>query len=269
MTHALVTAGCAVHVAHINHGLRESASLDEKCAQELAQTLGVPFVSVTVDIEHRSNLEERAREARRAALMSLASNDAVIALAHTADDQAETVVLRLIRGTGLDGIAAMASPTAGIVRPLLHERRATLRAYCAVHHLAFADDPMNEDQRFQRVRVRNEVMPLLSEIAQRDVVPVIARFGELAASQRSAVSEILAHVPRSLTEPFPLAGIEQLTNAALAELLRAWWGLPSLDRDALGRVIEVARNAVLATEVSGGERVERQNGSLHRRPRAD
>lgn len=269
MTHALAAVGCAVSVLHVNHGLRECADLDEDCARELADVLGVEFVVERVDVEHGPNLEARARDARHAAFHRARRAGGVVALAHTADDQAETVILRLIRGTGPDGMAAMLAPSEGIIRPVLNERRETLRRYCEERRLRFRDDPMNDELRFQRVRIRKEVLPLLDEIAQRDVVPLLTRFAEVSAEQRAAMSELLAHVPRSLNEPFPLGGIGELSNPALAELLRAWWGLPSLDRASLGRVMNVARGVVLATETSGGERVERHDGSLVRLPHGD
>lgn len=256
-------------VVHVNHGLRECADQDEECARSLAARLEVPFRVERVVIGMGPNLEARARDARREAFQRARRDGGVIALAHTADDQAETLLLRLIRGTGPDGMAAMASPSEGIMRPVLAERRETLRRYCEAHELPYQDDPMNEDPRYQRVRVRAELLPLMNDIAQRDVVPLLTRFADVSAEQRAAVAELAAHVPRSLLEPFPLAGIGQCTNAALAELLRAWWGLPSLDRASLGRVIEVARGETRATETSGSERVERRGGSLIRHPRTE
>ena len=230
----------------------------------LADQLGVPFRSVSVLVLAGPNLEARAREVRHSALEAMCPVGGRIALGHTADDVAENVLLRLIRGTGLDGTAAMALDDGIRIRPVLRARRSDTQEYCRRHHLAVVDDAMNGDPRFQRVRVRNEVIPMLNDIAQRDVVPLLARFAAVASEQRAALEELTRHIPRSIHAPFALDGINEISNRALAAQLRAWWGLPSLDRQSMRRVIDIARGDNRATEVAGGEQVVRREAALYR-----
>ena len=141
-------------------------------ASDLARTIGVPCRVVVADIPAGANLEARARAARREVLPP----DALTG--HTADDRAETLLVNLLRGAGLDGLAAMAP---GPTRPLLALRRADTRRLCAELSLVPVDDPSNEDARFVRNRVRHELLPLMDSIAGRDTVPLLVRTAETAA----------------------------------------------------------------------------------------
>ncbi len=229
--------------------------------------LGVEVTVCELHIETGANVEARARSARYEALHDLRSTlpeHPRLVTGHTQDDQAETVLLRLIRGTGVDGVASMEWEDSNVLRPLLDERRSSTRQYCLTHALPTVEDPMNSDARFQRVRIRKEVIPLLNEVASRDVVPLLARFAENAASHRAALSELTDHVPASLKDGFPLAGTADISNAALAALLRAWWGYPSLSAAALRRVMDVARYRHVAAQVTAGEQVQRVAGALVR-----
>ncbi len=165
----------------VDHGLRAGAREELALAAELAYRLGVPFAITTVDVAPGGNLQARAREARHRALQDAAARAGarVVATGHTADDRAETVLLRLLRGAGPRGLAVLGprapSPvapsegaeasTADLVRPLVRARRADVLAHLARHGLAYAADPSNADPRFTRVRVRREVLPLLQEIS--------------------------------------------------------------------------------------------------------
>ncbi len=127
--------------------------------------LGAEFRLVTVEVAAGPNLEARARDARLAALPPGALTG------HTADDRAETILINLLRGSGLDGLAAMGpDPT----RPLLALRRHETRSLCADLGLTPVVDPSNTDPRFVRNRVRGELLPLMADIAGRDVVPARA-----------------------------------------------------------------------------------------------
>ena len=128
------------------------------------------------------NLEARARAARYAVL------PAGVLTGHTADDQAETVLLNLVRGAGLDGLAGMAPEG----RPLLALRRHETRALCAALGLDPVADPSNDDPGLRRNRVRHELLPLLDGVADRDVVPVIARQADLARADATALDELAA-----------------------------------------------------------------------------
>ena len=143
----------------------------------LAAEVGVPCSVVPVAVGDGPNLEARARAARRAALPA----DALTG--HTADDRAATLLVNLLRGAGADGLAAMGpAPT----RPILDLRRAETLALCATHGLRPVVDPSNADPRFVRNRVRDELLPLLDDIAGRDVVPLLVRTAGLLADDAAA-----------------------------------------------------------------------------------
>ncbi len=151
-----VRAGLDVTAIHVHHGLRSSADDDAAAAQRIAAHLGVSFDRVHVDLDDGANLEARARQARRDAL----GPDALTG--HTADDQAETVLLALLRGAGATGLAAMRP---GPTHPILGLRRAETHALCDALGLHPAVDPTNADARFRRNRVRAALLPLAEAIA--------------------------------------------------------------------------------------------------------
>ncbi|MEY3020596.1 MAG: tRNA lysidine(34) synthetase TilS [Actinomycetota bacterium] len=173
----------AVTLVHVRHGLRDAA-IDERdaaCVAELSRLLGRELVvrDVTV-VRTGQGLEGDARDARLAALREVAAGigAGAIALGHHADDQAETVVLRLARGSGLDGLSAMAPVAGDLVRPLLAVRHADLVRHVEGEGLPHVHDPMNEDDRVRRVRARTEVLPALSRLAP-DVVGALTRLADL------------------------------------------------------------------------------------------
>lgn len=164
----------------IDHGLRPEASAELELGAELGRKLGVPFEVTRLDVPPGGNLQARAREARHAALQAAAARTgaAVVATGHTADDKAETVLLRLLRGAGPRGLAVLPAcapspielPDArNLVRPLLRARRTDILAHLERHGLAYARDPSNLDERFTRVRVRRELIPLMEELSPRIV----------------------------------------------------------------------------------------------------
>lgn len=157
--------GVELVAASVNHGLRPDADRDVAVAGALAQRLGVPFHALRVHVPRGPSLQAQARAARYAALFEAAqrSGAARVAVAHTRDDQAETVLARLVRGTSVMGLRAIERRRAdGLVRPLLDASRAEVRAYLASEGLSAAHDPSNEDPHFLRVRVRREHLPGLS-----------------------------------------------------------------------------------------------------------
>ena len=159
-------------VAHgVDHGLREEAARELAVAAALARDLGVPFSTSRVEVGRGPNLMARARRARlealRAALAEAAGD--VIATAHHADDRAETILMRLLRGAGPSGLAALPPRSSDLVRPLIRARRADVLAHLARHRIAYAEDPTNRDPRFLRTRVRHELLPVLKELSPRIV----------------------------------------------------------------------------------------------------
>jgi tRNA(Ile)-lysidine synthase len=154
----------AIEAASVDHGLRPGAAHDVACAARQAAALGVPFHPLRVDVGEGASLQAQARDARYAALLRLASERGAsrVAVGHTRDDQAETVLARLLRGSGLSGLAAIDPCRAdGIIRPLIDCGRAEVHSLARAHFSELAEDPSNLDLRFERVRIRAHVMPAL------------------------------------------------------------------------------------------------------------
>lgn len=172
-----------VAVAHFNHQLRgDDADVDERFCSDLAASAGVPFEAARDDIrararEERRSVEDTARRARYAFLHDVAARhraDAV-AVGHTLDDQAETFLLRLIRGAGSRGLAAIRPKAGLIIRPLIDVRRLDLRQYVTTRGLAFREDASNADVSIPRNRVRQELIPYLERAFSPGIVDVLAR----------------------------------------------------------------------------------------------
>jgi tRNA(Ile)-lysidine synthase len=247
-----VDAGCVVTAHHVHHGLRESADHDAETARHTAERLGVAFQVTHVEIDDGPNLEARARDARRAVL----GPDALTG--HTADDQAETVLLALLRGAGASGLAAIEP---GHRHPILALRARETRALCDQLGLAAADDPTNTDPRFRRNRVRHELLPLLDDIADRDVAMLLTRTADLLRADDRLLDELARGIdPAAADElvaaPAPLA----------ARALRRWLEHDGYPPDAAGvaRVMAVATGEAAACELAGGIRVERRGRRLVR-----
>ncbi|MCR9161845.1 MAG: tRNA lysidine(34) synthetase TilS [Nannocystaceae bacterium] len=156
-------------VAHVDHGLRSSSEDDAAHVQALANRLGVRHVACRLQLGTKAaGVPARARAGRHDALesMRVAASARRIALAHTATDQAETMLLHLCRGAGLRGLGGMRAvePDRPVVRPLLQLPRADTATLCARLGMAFVDDPTNDDDAHPRIRIRRDVLPALSEV---------------------------------------------------------------------------------------------------------
>jgi len=250
-----VASGCLVTAVHVDHGLRPGSAAEADVVAAAARRLGAGFRAVRVDVPDGPNLEARARAARHAAVGHRA------ATGHTMDDQAETVLGNLLRGSGVHGLAGM---RAGPAHPLLALRRRETVALCAHLGLATVRDPSNDDLRFVRNRVRSELLPLCAEIAGRDVVPVLARQAVLLAGD----ADLLDDAATAL-DPTDAAALAAAPPALARRAVRRWLaaGVPyPPPADAVDRVLEVARQERRATEVPGGVRITRSAGRLSRVP---
>jgi tRNA(Ile)-lysidine synthase len=172
-------------VAHgVDHGLRAQAAAELDGAQAQCEALGVEFTRTVLALSGAGNLQARARDARRAALLTAAKSAGaeLIATAHHADDRAETLLLRLMRGSGPQGLAVL-PPRAGVwIRPQCRARKADVALHLTRHRLAFAEDPSNLNRRFLRTRVRHELLPLLEQLSPQIVGHLCALADALAAS---------------------------------------------------------------------------------------
>ena len=252
--------GHNIIAAHFDHGLRNESSDDAEFVRELCNTNGIEFVLGREHVSQRGNLEENARNARYSFLARTAQkhNAFAVLTGHTINDQAETFLLNLIRGSGSDGLSAMppvrplAKCDADLVRPLVRiaTREETVE-YCAGHGVEFRRDPMNEDPSFTRVRIRREVIPLLSELNPR-IVATLARTAEHFA----AVPPI-APLPEKLRS----SDLVKVSEKERLALIRAWM----IERRGSSRRLTFAHiNAVdkLLTSTKSGRVVELPGGAV-------
>ena len=203
-------AGCAVTAYHVDHGLRPGSAAEAEVVAKVAAEVGARFEARTVTVAPGPNLEARARAARFAAL------PAGVATGHTMDDQAETVLLHVLRGAAADGLAGMAP---GPRHPLLALRRAETHALCRGAGLEPVRDPSNEDAAFTRNRVRNELLPLCAEVAGRDPVPLLARQAGLL---RDEVGLLEALAAAALPDPADARAVAAADPVLARRALRAW-----------------------------------------------
>jgi tRNA(Ile)-lysidine synthase len=249
-----VEAGCAATAVHVDHGLRDGSANEADVVAAAAARLGAGFRAERVSVPPGPNLEERAREARFSVL------PADVATGHTADDQAETVLINLLRGAALDGLAGMRK---GTRHPILGIRRSETRELCAALGLEAVRDPSNLDPGHLRNRVRHELLPLLEQLSGRDVVAVVARQAELLADDSDLLEELSAELDEADSRqigdaPLPLArrAVRRLVRDAQPDRPHP----PSAA--AVERVLRVARREDRACEIGGGARVRRSGGRL-------
>jgi len=251
LLHALAPAlGWRLHVAHLDHALRPDSATDATFVAAQAVALDLPCTTRCQDVaslarQHRLSPEHAGRLARYAFLREVATEVAAavaapvdppriapIATGHTRDDQAETLLLNLARGSGLAGAAGMLPGRAGIVRPLLEVTRAETGAYCKAYGLAPREDESNRSPRYARNRLRQEVLPLLEAVqpsARANLAHAARRLaGDLALIERLAASALDgamtvqpgAHLDRSIAPddfPSPLAVQLRVEGWAAAE----------------------------------------------------
>jgi len=262
---AIRAAGPAnVVVLSIDHGLTSAAATASAAVAAWARGRGAAAVVRQVEVARRASLEAAARTARYAALDELADELglACVMIGHTARDQAETVVLRLLRGTGPAGLAAIPEQRGRFVRPFLAIERSTIDAYVRAHALPVWSDPMNGDRRLARVRVREEILPAL----RRENPQLDAALVRLAGSATEWLEVIDA-----LARPFAQFPIDALTLAAQPAAVRKRavsiaLEAAGLDYDAghlecLDRMVTAREHGQRSVDIRGGS-IIRSYGAL-------
>jgi tRNA(Ile)-lysidine synthase len=189
LLHALQERGelAIAGIGHLNHALRVEATADEDFCRDFASALNVPFHSATVDVrararDERTSIEDAGRRARYEFLAAAAveADAQAIATGHTLDDQAETFLIRVIRGAGPRGLAGVFPVAGKVVRPLIEARRVELKSYLEARGQAYRDDASNRDLTIQRNRIRHELIPLLERDYSPNIVEVLAREAAIA-----------------------------------------------------------------------------------------
>jgi hypoxanthine phosphoribosyltransferase len=254
-----VAAGCDVTAIHVDHGLRPSSATEADVVRAAGARLGASVETRRVTVAAGPNLEARARAARFAAL------PADVATGHTMDDQAETILVNLLRGAGADGLAGMEP---GPRHPILGLRRHETHALCAAAGLVPVSDESNDDPAFVRNRIRHELLPLCADVAGRDPVPLLARQAGVLRDEVTFLEALAAKVVPDPADARAVAGAERpLARRALRSWLResgAGEHPPSLAE--VDRTLAVAAGTAVGTEIAGGLRVRRTGGRLRVEP---
>jgi tRNA(Ile)-lysidine synthase len=285
LLHALVRLrselGLELTVCHVHHGLRPEADRDEAFVEALAVRLGCAAKVVRVRVPRGGGRspEEAARLVRHAALARVARGvgAARIALGHTADDQAETVLMRVLQGAGPRGLAGIPVRRGRIIRPLLEVDRASILAYLAAFDLEAVDDATNRDPRFLRNRVRHEILPLLATQVGPRAPQALCRIARTSREVVEALDALVRDRLRAHLTATPvgwrlaLAALDDLlpgavkatVRVALVEVAardRLGSGLRAAHLDALARLLRAAPGA--RVRLPGSVVVERGRDAL-------
>jgi tRNA(Ile)-lysidine synthase len=273
------TGGRRLVAATVDHQLQPGSA--ERATATADQLAGIGYRQVevlTVEVTGEGGPEAAARRARYGALRQLAeqvgtpARPCAVLLAHTADDQAETVLLGLARGSGPRSIAGMRPWRPPWGRPLLGVRRADTAATCRSAGLVPWQDPHNSDPAFTRVRLRHEVLPLLEEVLGGGVRPALARTAELMAQDLQALDEIAGTVFEQVVRADGALDVAQLSTqpaALVGRVLRSWaaaGGAGSLSHEHLQRMVAQVklRTGPAQVRVPGGFDVFLDGGAVLR-----
>lgn len=273
LARARIEGGFTLTTLHVHHGLSRNADRWAEACAVFARSRGVPLAveRVTVDRNHPAGLEAAARAVRHAVLARSGAD--FIALAHHRDDQAETVLLRALRGTGVKGLSAMAEarPAGGAVwlRPLLDEPRGALLAYATQTGLDWVEDESNELTAFDRNFLRHEVMPLL-ERRFPQYRESLARLARHAAGASELLDALALEDAARITDAGALsaAGLEALDPTRRANVLRHFLAAHDLAMPGEARLADMARQLVGARDDArillrhGGRSLVRHQGRV-------
>jgi len=248
---ALATsAGCEVTAIHVDHGLRAGSADEAEVVAEGARRLGAKFRSERIEVSAGPNLEARARVARYAVL----GPDALTG--HTADDQVETMLLNLLRGGALNGLSAMRPHR----HPLLPLRRSETHELCRILQIEVVDDPSNRLPVHLRNRVRAELLPQMETLAQRDLVPILARQADVWRDDADLLDALAGEI-----DPTDALALAAAPVALARRAVRNWLSDDHPpDLATIERVLAVARGEAQACETNDGQRIARHHQRLSR-----
>lgn len=254
----LTHRGADVEAIHVSHGLATS-SLMSTAAGQIAAMCGVRLQMAFVDPP--GSAEHHLRAVRHAALLDRAGDRPVL-MAHTADDQAETVLMRALRGTGIDGLAGIAPLRGQIRHPMLSITRNEARELATLAGLPFRDDPANEDPTILRNRMRSEVIPTLETVlghSPRDPLLRLAASATEMAEMADDLADRIEIEERPGEVRVPLGSLLAVGDAIAARVVRRAMiqiaGPYPPDRAAVGRILDVVHGRIRATQVEPGLRV--------------
>ena len=245
---------------HVNHKIRgKAAEEDAAFAREFCEKLGVPFTLVEADVPKLSRElgkteEEAGRDVRAEALKKCGADK--IALAHNRDDQAETVLMRIIRGTGVHGLCAMEYKRAdGIIRPLLDAQKSEILKYCEANGLSPRIDATNSETEYTRNKIRLELLPYLKENYNPNMVEALIRLSENASKDDAALSRIADGIQTNSVKE-----LAALDEAVFSRVVQRMFKDAGLCEDISAVHINALRSAVLKNY--GGKVIEFPHGYI-------
>jgi tRNA(Ile)-lysidine synthase len=245
---------------HVNYGLREDASLDQALVQRLCEERDIRLTVEHVTLGDEGNLQDRARDARYALAEQLAAGD--YAAAHTASDQAETILYRLAVSPGSRALHGMGPRRGRLVRPLLAVTRDEVRDYLRARGLDWREDPSNADRRFARARVRHDVLAALRELSpavERTIAETARQLREEAEVLDAAVSDALAELGQGAA--IAVAALKEHPAAVQRLVLRSLAGR-ALSRRELTELLELSSEGTKSVDLGGGLRAVAEYGTV-------
>jgi tRNA(Ile)-lysidine synthase len=254
----------------VDHQLQPGSAQRARQTAQLGYELGLdPVLVVPVDVGSAGGPENAARIARYGALDAVAAEtQGWLLLGHTRDDQAETVLLGLGRGSGARSLAGMRPRDGRRVRPLLDVTRRTTRAACTALGLPFWDDPHNVDASYTRARLRAEALPLLESILGGGVAAALARTAAQLGEDNAALDALAVRLLPDLGDPLEVETALAEPKAVRVRLLRMWTGTAGTGPLTAEHYAELDRlltdwHGQGPVDLPGGYRVERASGRLH------
>jgi tRNA(Ile)-lysidine synthase len=270
--------------AHLNHALRQEADADQQFVAELCRSLDIHCEIGRVEVARHAaggeGLESIARRCRYRFLEEAAGRLGArfVAVAHTADDQVETILHRVIRGTGVRGLSGMSRVRplghATLIRPMLNVRRAEVLAYLNALGQPFREDASNRDSRFTRNRIRRKLLPLLREYFNAGVDDALLRLGALAGQSQAAIDWFIdrridehARFEGNGDVEIALDALTDLPPFLRGELLHEIWRLRDWPRREMdfarwAELAELCRSASARRDFPGGIRAQVADGRL-------
>ncbi len=257
-----------VRAIHIHHGQPHSERA-ATAAAATARMLGVSLDVVTVDVAAGSGFEHRARAARYGALSACIDSPAWILTGHTLDDLAETVLMRLARGSGLDGLSGIPETRPPYQRPFLRVRRSETRELCVLAGLPFYDDPTNTDERFLRNRIRRRLIPVLVEAFGTDPSEKLAASALELQRERGFLDRLAVEVEVEVAAgeaSVALSALDSIDPVLVSRVLRRMWMMLGfehpLEAQPVARVMSVLAGSSRAAQLGGRAVAEVRDGRL-------
>lgn len=261
--------GFTLSALHLNHGIREDSDDDAAWLQGHCVGLGVPLTVIRRDVtaiasELGTSVEEAGRIERQKALLSFGADK--VALAHNRDDQAETVLMRILRGTGTHGLAAMEYRRAdGVIRPLLDVSRAEIEEYCAANGLTPLRDSTNTEPIYTRNKIRLELLPEIETEYNPNIRETLARLAVNAREDDDCLNQIArdwlqknCEVTSETSRNLPIKGIKYLSSAIEKRVICMAFGQIGLTEDIAAVHLNSLKAAIEKNE--GGKVIEFPSG---------